>query len=120
MNARAVQARCSSCGGQLDQGTADQWTCERCGDEWEPHLADWRLSVSQEAALRILARWTERRGLFACWTTNRNDPEVGAIAAGSAAVLVESLLAEPGNPGYLVATDLGLLVAAALPAEGAR
>jgi hypothetical protein len=25
---------CASCGGLLDTGTADMWTCKSCGDEW--------------------------------------------------------------------------------------
>jgi len=110
---RDVKTRCPhGCRGDLDNATgqADFVTCTVCGDEWTPELVDWLLSPSQAEALAILVHQTERRGRYACWPTNKNDAEVGAVATGSVGVLAASELAKPGNAGYWMATDLGIAV----------
>lgn len=108
MTTRLV-ARCPSCGGRLDTGTSDIWTCERvyCGDEWEPHLADWRLSPSQADALRRLAvyEWVHEGPPAA----NDNYHTARTLEA-----LGRADLATPTGHGPWRATSFGLTAAEAL------
>lgn len=101
MARRHVKVRCATCGGMLDQGTADMWTCEKCGDECEPPYADWKFTEPQQEALRILTVYGT------VWSSSKND-EIGAsVSSGSLRVLIESNLAKSAPYGRYTITDLG-------------